>query len=428
MKNISILPADTYKVVNKSLLNEENKLVLNLLYMPLIGNTAMGLYLTLYNEIKTNTYVSYEFTHHHLMSCMNLSLREIKEARIKLEGIGLLKTYYKEGSINEIIYELYSPITSYEFFNHPIFNVTLYNYLGKEEYTRIKSYFRMPNINLDGFIDITSAFDMTFKSKGVNNIKFEEYELIKKEVGRLKYENEYDFDTLIDGLPKNLFSNKAFNKSVKELIRDLSFLYNIDIFDMQSILKSSVNEKGLIDKDTLKKSARSYYEINNDGKLPSLIFNSQPEYLRSPLGDLSNRGKMINVFETLSPYKYLRHKNNGVKPSMRDMKILEDLITEYKLTPAVVNVLVDYVLRTNNGKLNKNYAETIASHWKRCNIETAKEAMEIAEKEHKKYNKNSKVQNKKEEIMPSWFNKNISSSEISEEEMKEFEDLVKEFK
>ena len=41
MKKISLYPADIYQVVDKSLLNEHDKLILNMLYMPIIGYTAV---------------------------------------------------------------------------------------------------------------------------------------------------------------------------------------------------------------------------------------------------------------------------------------------------------------------------------------------------------------------------------------------------
>ena len=66
------------------------------------------------------------------------------------------------------------------------------------------------------------------------------------------------------------------------------------------------------------------------------------------------------------------------------MKILESLLIDLKLNPGVVNVLIDYTLKTNNNKLVKNYIETIAGQWKRSGVETAEEAMNLAEKEHKK--------------------------------------------
>ena len=57
MKKISLYPADIYQVVDKSLLNEHDKLILNMLYMPIIGYTAVTLYLKLQTETK-NTFIS----------------------------------------------------------------------------------------------------------------------------------------------------------------------------------------------------------------------------------------------------------------------------------------------------------------------------------------------------------------------------------
>ncbi len=428
METVTLLPADIYQVVNKSFLNEEDKLILTMLYMPIIGNVPVTLYLALYNELKVNNYISSELTHHHLMTSMSLNLKDIKESRIKLEGIGLLKTYYMEGNVNSYIYELYSPISASEFFSHPIFNMVLYNNLGKEEYNRILNYFKIPSIDLKGYKDITSPFDMTFKSKNFTNYELENADIINKEKLKLNYQYDFDFDLLISSMPKNLFNNKALNKITKELIRDLSFLYELDPMQMSDLVKTSLNEKGMIDKEILRKNVRKYYQFNNDNRLPSLIFKTQPEYLTTPKGDNSKRGKMIKVFETISPYNFLKSKNKGSKPVERDMKILENLIVDLKLNSAVVNVLIDYVLRTNNNKLTKAYIDTIASQWKRLGIETATEAMELAEKEHKKYKKVKTVETKKEDIIPSWFNKEISNEKLTEEEKQELEELVKEYK
>ena len=124
MKNVSLFPADIYQVVDKSLLSETDKYVLNMLYMPIIGNIAVSLYLKLQTEAGKYQ-ISTSLSHHHLMTSMGLTLDNIKEARLKLEGIGLLRTYYYKDDINQYVYELYSPLSPSEFFSHPIFNVVL---------------------------------------------------------------------------------------------------------------------------------------------------------------------------------------------------------------------------------------------------------------------------------------------------------------
>lgn len=428
--NESLLPADIYEVVNRSMLTEYDKDTLMMLYMPLIGHTAVSLYLALYTELKVGQFISVQLKHHHLMTSMALKLSEIKDARIKLESIGLLKTYVHTNSVKSYVYELYSPLSASDFFSHPMFNIVLYNNVGKEEYERLKNYFKMPNINLKDYTDITVPFDAGFRSESYTSFELENKDIIKKDTLRLTYELDFDFELMISSINIQGFNPKCINKTMKELIINLSFLYKFDPIEMSEIIKTCINEKGNIDKELLRKNSRKFYQYNNDNRLPSLIYNNQPEYARSPLGDNSNKGRLIRVFETTSPYEFLRSKNKGMKPSERDLKILEDLLVDFKLTPAVVNVLVDYVLKTNNKNLNKNYIDVIATQWKRLNIETAKEAMEIAISEHKKYSKknNETKTTKKENKVPVWFDKEINNSDTSKEDIEELEDLLKEYR
>lgn len=424
MKKVSLYPADIYQVIDKSLLSETDKLILNMLYMPIIGGIAISLYLKLQSETRS-TFISSELTHHHLMTSMGTTLDNIKEARLKLEGIGLLKTYFHEGEINSYVYELYSPVSSSEFFSHPIFNVVLYNNVGKTEYNRLFNYFKLPHLSLKDYEDITSSFDNVYKSRNYTEFELGEGTLISKNKLMLKYELDYDFDLLVSSLPKEMFNEKCLNKTMKELITNLSFLYEIDPVSMADIIRTTLNEKGNIDKEELRKNTRKYYQFNNDNRLPSLLFKSQPEYLKNASGDNSKKGRIIKVFESHSPYEFLKAKYKGAKPTERDMKILEMLLIDLKLNPAVVNVLIDYTLKTNNNKLVKAYIETIAGQWKRCGVETASEAMEIAEKEHKK--KYKKETTKKKEVIPSWFNENIESQKDEESNL-EFKSFIEEFR
>ncbi len=421
MKKVSLYPADLYQVVDKSLLSEIDKLVLNMLYMPIIGNIAISLYLKLQSETGSSM-ISPELTHHHLMTSMGLTLDNIKEARLKLEGIGLLKTYFHKDDINSYVYEVYSPVSPSEFFSHPIFNIVLYNNVGKSEYNRLCEFFREPSVDLKDYEDISASFDSVFKSRNYTTLEYTGENIISKNKLLLTYELDYDFDLLISSIGKDMFNPKCLNKSMRELIINLSFLYEIDPVTMADIIRSSVNEKGNIVKEDLRKNTRKYYQFNNDNRLPSLLFKSQPEYLKSADGNNTNRGRMIRVFENNSPYEFLKARYKGGKPTGKDMEILEGLLEDQKLNPAVINVLVDYVLKTNNNKLSKSYIETIAGHWKRSNIETAEEAMSIAEKEHKK---NSKTK-KKEKIVPSWFNEKIEST--SEEADEDFNKFLEEFR
>lgn len=425
MAVVTLLPADKYMIVNKTILTDQDRKYLVSLYEPIIGSLAVSLYLTLWRDLDRYTFVSADYNHHHLMTILKTNLDSIKLARETLEGVGLLRTYFMASEPNNYVYELYSPMNPKEFFQNPIFNVVLYNNIGAFEYNLLKKEYSVLNINLKGYEEVTSHFDEVFKSSS----ELPSIEALGRETLPLNMQEQIDFDLLISSLPKGMLNEKILNKRMRSLINNLSFVYNIDTLKMCEIIRLSINEKGAIDKDTLRLQTRKYYQYNNHGKLPTLIYRAQPEYLKSPSGDTSKKGRIIEVFENTTPYDFLCAKYKTGTPTVRDLKLLEYLLEDVGLKPAVVNVLIDYVLKKNNNKLNNAFVETIAGQWKRLGIETAKDAMEVAEKEHKKYiNKFNKVSVKKvSEEPPVWFDEKISKESMTEEEEKELESMLKKY-
>ena len=113
--------------------------------------------------------------------------------------------------------------------------------------------------------------------------------------------------------------------------------------------------------------------------------------------------------------------------------MVENLLIDQKLSPGVVNVLLAYVLKINNQKLNKNYIETIVGQWKRLNVETVEDAMKITEKEHKKLKKIMNKEkapinknNTKKENLPAWFDKELDKKNPTPEEKDELDKILEE--
>lgn len=421
----NLLPADVFIVMNKTILNEYDRKIITMLYQPIIGMNATGLYFTLWSYIEKNEILSREWNHHHLMTSMRISLKEIKEAREKLEGIGLIKTYLRKGNVNNYVYEVYSPVSPSEFVNNPILGVTLYNNVGDTEYEKIINYFKIPRVSLKDYEDITLKFTDVFETTNLSN-----YETIDKDIKRvnsnkLELASKNDLSTIFSFIPEEMLNIKTITKDTKELIYKLGFIYDFDDERMSELIRNSLNEKRAIDKNLLKMNARKYYEFEHSGKLPSLIYRNQPEYLRKVAGENTKKAKIIYQFESTSPYDFLMNKNNGAKPSKKDIELLEILLIDMDLKPGVVNVLIDYVLKINDNKLTRNFVEVIASQWARSKVETVESAMKLAEKEYK--SRKSKTAKKVEE-KPEWFDKEIKSNKASEEEIKEMEELLKEFR
>lgn len=428
MEKYILLPADTFVVINKTILHDEDRKILTDLYLPIIGADAVMLYFCLWSSLDSSQIVSKDFSHQKLVSSLRMTINEIYDNRSKLEAIGLIKTLVKEGEVNNYIYELYSPASATEFLSHPILNIVLYSNIGKIEYDNLVKAYKLPRFNTSNYNDITKSFNDVFESIGMTSYDLSLDDIRKYNKLKLNINSNFDFNFLINSMPRNIDVNRVFTKEIKELIINLSFIYDIDAIHMSNIIKGSLNERGTINKELLRKSSRNYYQFDNGGILPTIIDNSQPEYLRRPVGDTSRRAKMIYTFETISPRELLIKKNNGSEPTRRDLKLLEDLLVDYKLKPGVVNVLIDYILNVNDKKLTRSYVETLAGEWQRLGIETVEDAMNRAEKEHKKRNKKV-VKNENINVKtPDWFDKNITKNSISSDEENQLEELLKEYK
>ena len=401
-----------------------------MLYQPIIGNTAVSLYYTLLDDLDKQEVMSDDFTHYHLICTMQLKLEDIVVAREKLEAVGLLKSYFKKDRIQQYVYLLYSPILPAEFFNHPILNVVLFNNLGKKEYEKVLSYFKVPRVSLKDFQEVTASFDEVFTST-LGTIREVENDVRDRDSNDLVFHNKIDFNMIIEGIPESQRHDRCFSEDVKELIQQLAFIYKLDTYAMLGLIRNSLNEKGFIDKTLLRKSCREYYQFDHAGNLPTLIYNKQPDFLKKPEGDSSKWAKMVYTFENITPYQLLKAKYKGAEPTDRDKRLIESLLIDQKLAPGVVNVLISYVLKVNHEQLKKSYVETIAGQWKRLNIETVEDAMRYTEKEHKKLHKlvNDKKDNKttnKTEILPAWFNQEQSVVETTDEDIEVMDNILKE--
>ena len=428
-----ILPIDRYIVAANGLLHEYDRKVLTFLYQPLIGSTCFSLYLTLWTELEENRLWSESSTHHLLMNLMGMNLNDIYEARLKLEGIGLLKTFVKtDDGERSFIYELHPPLNPEQFFLDGMLNIYLYRKIGKNHFARLKRFFtdhRKPEEK--EYQNVTRAFQEVFASATPGSLQYlqdvsediEEAGENKQFIGRNETEpiqidgSTFDFHLLEAGLNESLVPKKALTHKVKNVISNLAFLYNIDPIEMKNFILGAINPNDEIDIEDLRKGARDWYQFENYDQLPSLINRTQPIAHQVQLTEpKTQEERLIRSFETTSPLTVFKEISGGVEPSDANLKLLEEVMIKYKLLPGVVNVLIDFVMRETNMQFSKNYVDSIASHWARLQVKTVKEAMELA-----KSKKNAQIDSKntgkrankkpiRTELIPDWFDESPNAS------------------
>jgi len=455
-----ILPIDRYIVAANGLLHEYDRKVLTFLYQPLIGSACFSLYMTLWTELEENRLWSESSTHHLLMNLMEMNLKDIYEARLKLEGIGLLKTFVKtDDEERSFIYELHPPLNPEQFFLDGMLNIYLYRKIGKNHFARLKRFFtdhRKPKEK--EYQNVTRAFQDVFASATPGSLQYlqdvsEEIEeagennqfIGRNETDPIQIDSiTFDFELLEAGLNESLVPKKALTPKVKSVISNLAFLYNINAIEMKNFILGAINPNDEIDIEDLRKGARDWYQFENYDQLPSLINRTQPAALHTQLTEpKTQEEKLIHHYETNSPLTVFKQFTGGVEPSNANLKTLEEIMIKYNLPPGVVNVLIEVALRKSDMKFTYAFVESIASHWARKQVKTVKEAMvlaknnEIAQNESKKSGKRSTKKPIRTELIPDWFDessiaasKDPSSGNNSEDEAKKLaiEEKLKAFR
>lgn len=433
-------PLDVYKIRLSHPFSDYDRQLLTLFYQPLIGTKAMSLFLTLWADAEDTR----EFTHYHLMNLLTMPLGPIFEARISLEAIGLLRSYRKNDvDARTFIYELLPPLDAKAFFSDPLLSTFLFSKIGEQPYRNLRSRFSIDTGNDTGYDDVSRTFLDVYTPAQLGqptNVNDGSQFVGRHEPKGIPFSQaDFDFELFRSGLSEQMVPRAALSSVSTEIIAKLAFLYSLTPLDMQKIVMMALDENLKVPEEKLRKAAADFYKMNISKKAPVLNKVFPKEELKSQTGPLTRENELIDYLENTPPLDMLR-AINGKEPLAVDVQLAENLINTHGLPIGVVNVLLQYILLRNDGKITKNFAERIASHWMNKKVDTVKVALEMSRKEHDQYMKwlnegkqtSPKRKPTREEKVPEWFYKKDENqpktsakkaSAIDEERRKLLEEL-----
>jgi replication initiation and membrane attachment protein len=419
-----VLPKDQYLVKTDTALHEFDRRVLTLLYQPLIGPLSFSLYMLLWGELEVYKYWGSPSTHKQLMESLQINLDQILLARKKLEGIGLLKSYVQESpETKNFIYELRSPLAPSMFFGSDFpYGILLKREVGEHRFNKLKSLFETKEVNNKEFKDISQTFSDVYYTKEHDTEKLEDSATYINREGNSEVNVgniDFDLELFIYGLSENFVPRSLITDEVVKRVKLLAYVYGLTPLDMQKVvMDATFGDEDELDLDLLSEKAKTYYEIENFGRMPKLSEKIQPlkhQTLRYA-EPRTEEEKRIRHFETTSPKDYLIELAGGALPTSSDLSIVESIMVNQHVQPGVVNVLIDYVVNKKKMNLNKKYMENTASNWARQKIKTVKEALDqivdfekdvaqYKEKEEKaKQNPSTGLRKPiRKEILPDWM-------------------------
>ncbi len=389
-------PKDAYAVRRMSLLSNVDQQVLTLLYQPLIGRDAYSLYMTWWADTDEMGKGMTEALLSDVLSVQNIGIPEFYNARIRLEGLGLLKTYVKREP-HRYVYELYAPLSPEAFFSEPIFELLLLNQLGEARVKRLKAQFLLPTWDQTEYEDITSVFTDVyhFQAKdGVSvsgsissngQVDHEKYDMIqtKQADGTIEFRNATFDWTFFSANLSNQFVKRTSVMENRNVVEMLHYLYGIDELEMSKYaLEASDPITGDIQADKLKMIVHRKYQ--KTPLLKRVEPRSEPERPASAPEQTAHYlskqdAQLLQASEKRNPADFLLSIKNqkGGFITQVEQWTLEDIVSRSGLTAPVVNILIHYILVVKgNAVFDRNLSYKIANDWAQSGVKTPQQAMD----------------------------------------------------
>lgn len=410
-----LLPKDGFIARLKEAPSMDYSKSLSHLYQPILGIEAVSLYHTLLNEAHSAS--NHVQTHHTLMNYLQRPLPEIYKLRLKLEGIGLLRTYKRSTEKGTIYtYEVQKPFPPTRFFEETMLSELLLHHVGKQRFIQLKN--RFANEEEIFGKEITASFQAVFQTV---DPKIQPKNIETKSLETNSFVELIDFSWLELMLKqRRLPVRKILTGENKKIISELTYLYNLATHEIEKAILWAITEEHHLDIEQLKEACHDLYATKSTAPIRLKLKQKEKQTQKhKQTKKLSREEQLIHRFETVSPRELLEDLSGGNRASERDLKIIRDVMLEQNLSQSVMNVLVHYVLIQSNMKLSKPYLETIASHWSRANLTTAKEAMDFAKEEIRRFKERQTNRTRREtskEIIPDWFHERHKQPETLEEE------------
>ncbi len=380
---IVLTEKDYLEVKLNSLIADYDKDTLVNLYQPIIGFEAFAVYLTLWGEAN-NQKISSMISHGQLFNQMKITTKKFVDSRRTLEAAGLVKTYITDaGNSNIYRYELFAPKAPWDFFGNALLYGMLIKAIGEADALRIKAIYKI-DLNEEKGKEISSSFMEVFHPdfndpafvKALSNTG----DVMGRRVGKIT--SDFSYEKFFDSLSKiSQIKPEAFSKKDMKEIERLATLNGINeetaANDVCAIYDSEAGKGHHVDFEKLGKLFQDETNYN-------YLASKKKAGSGNTISSSSELAGKINIIETVSPKDFLSILQNGCKPATADLKIINDLSINYRLSNAVINVLIEYVLLKNNNVLSRAYAEKVAASLARECVETAVDAMNFLNKINKK--------------------------------------------
>lgn len=391
--------SDTYKVISKSNLSSDRLNAFMVLYQPLVGGDGILVYLTLQAEAG-NSRVFLE--HRRLFALMeNITAETFQRARMRLEACMLLKSYVRKGSDHDsYLYVLNTPMSGSDFFSTSYFSDCYREKVGEKQFSLSRGFLLTSSPVTEGYTDISAPVVNTGKRSFDNETEYVDFKPRYQFRGEDSNLIDFDYDRFLVIASNLVFPPELRTQENMYLIGKLATLYGITPDRMLVLVGRVIN-------------------IN------TMSFDRQKLEILARREKPAEQGEKHDRY-AISPVSFLMSYQKGNAISKADRQMLEYLSNEMKFPNEVINVMIEYILKISDNRLNPQFVGLVSGSWARDGVDTKEKA--IAETKKDSSWKPHRQKTVKKVEMPSYWNEKPEQKTMSDEARKRLMNKLKEMK
>ena len=350
------------------------------LYQPLMGVSAYGVYAFLSANVDYKPLLSKRKAHKELLVNLGVDLPTFYEARIKLEALGLLKTYMQEDSLGKLyIYEVQQPLMGQSFFTDDLMAALLLETVGQRQFEQLERKYNPKQLNHPQAVEITKNLLEVYKLTQTDNL------YTPKVIGEQKVATSKVVANLEDDLDKQflqqLLTKSFINAQVLvehyDALKTVHLLYGLDELQIVHLLEQAANvQTGQVDLMKFKQLASQQFESR-------LNLKATAAKEVAPSAKVDNSGmttedlQLIAACRAYLPLEFLEKlkADMGTFATKNERYLVQNLVERQSLPNAVINILIHYLLSDQNKPYFGSNFESIAADWAKKQISNPEDAI-----------------------------------------------------
>ena len=334
--------SDTYTISSSTHYSEHDKLILNLLYQPLISYKAVSLYNLLWSESQFNKPLKDTTSHFtRLCNTLEMGMHDIQMQCDKLIAIGLIDLYQKDKTYHFI---LKAPSKAENFLKNPLLSNNLFLILGKDEYEKTCFMFGHKKFKNEDYTPIKKTFKDVFEPPRLDHIQSYRGMSFTNESRAVVHTNMNE-EALKIGLQAFNLDHLLVDHVIKQYIAMLNTAYTLSIDQLVESIVFSYSENSL-DLEKLEKIIKDKYNFNIQAK----------DYSRVNVNPQSSN----DIYGSNSVMDFLENHFSSYKITPENMKKIDHIMKETNIRPSFMNIIIEYVIKKNK-YINTSYIASFAS-------------------------------------------------------------------